>query len=46
MDKRLSAVYACLAIGLAMVTAVSVALTIFSLIDDPMLAILESPLVS
>ncbi|WP_372029920.1 hypothetical protein [Pseudomonas kurunegalensis] len=42
MDKKLSAVYACLAIGLAMVTAVSVALTIFSLIDDPMLAILFS----
>lgn len=42
MDKRLSAVYACLAIGLAMVTAVSVALTIFSLIDDPMLAVLFS----
>ncbi|UUC20561.1 hypothetical protein NOV18_08790 [Pseudomonas asiatica] len=42
MDKRLSAVYACLAVGLAMVTAVSVAMTIFNLIDDPMLAVLFS----
>lgn len=42
MDKRLSAVYACLAVGLAMVTAVSVAMTIFNLIDDPMLAVIFS----
>ncbi|CRN04626.1 hypothetical protein PYEL_03430 [Pseudomonas sp. URMO17WK12:I11] len=42
MDKRLSAVCACLAIGLAMVTAVSVGLTIFSLLDEPMLAVMFS----
>lgn len=42
MDKSLSAVFGCLAIVLASVTAISVALTIFNLIDDPMLAVLFS----
>ncbi|WP_060613671.1 MULTISPECIES: hypothetical protein [Pseudomonas] len=37
MDKRLSAVLACLAFTLSSVTAISVAMTVFSLIDDPFL---------
>ena len=40
MDKRMSAVLICLAFALSSVTAVSVAMTIFSLIDDPILAII------
>ena len=40
MDKKLSAVLICLAFALSSVTAVSVAMTIFSLIDDPILAII------
>ncbi|MDD2005658.1 hypothetical protein [Pseudomonas putida] len=42
MDRRLSAALACLAFALASVTAISVAMTIFSLLDDPLLAVLFS----
>lgn len=37
MDRRLSAVLACLAFALSSVTAISVATTVYSLIDDPFL---------
>ncbi|WP_146540890.1 hypothetical protein [Pseudomonas bubulae] len=37
MDSRLSAVLACLAFALSSVTAISVAMTVYSLIDDPFL---------
>lgn len=37
MDKRLSTVLGCLAFSLSSVTAISVAITVFSLIDDPYL---------
>lgn len=40
MDRRLSAVLVCLAFALSSVTAISVAMTIFSLIDDPVLAVI------
>ena len=40
MDRKLSAVLACLAFALSSVTAISVAMTIFSLIDDPILAVI------
>ena len=40
MDRRLSAVLACLAFALSSVTAISVAMTIFSLIDDPVLSVI------
>lgn len=37
MDRKLSAVLACLAFALSSVTAISVAVTVYSLIDDPFL---------
>lgn len=37
MDRKLSAVLACLAFALSSVTAISVAMTVYSLIDDPFL---------
>jgi len=37
MDNKMSAVLACLAFTLSSVTAISVAMTVFSLIDDPFL---------
>lgn len=37
MDRKLSAVLACLAFALSSVTAISVAMTFFTLIDDPFL---------
>lgn len=42
MDRKLSAVLACLAFALSSVTAISVAMTIFSLIDDPILGVIFS----
>ncbi|MDD2038754.1 hypothetical protein NP572_19485 [Pseudomonas putida] len=40
MDARLSKALGCLAFALSLVTAISVAMTIFSLIDDPMLSVI------